>query len=110
MPVPDDFTAWLRLLETPGLGRAGARRLLAACGSPDAIFGAAAVTLRQIVGADVAAALARKPPGWVPPSAPGPIKAALRRSSASKVFSPACHCAAPSPPTGWTMMLVNEAA
>jgi len=64
VPVPDDFTAWLRLLETPGLGRAGARRLLAACGSPDAIFGAAAVTLRQIVGADVAAALARKPPGW----------------------------------------------
>jgi len=62
--VPEDFEAWLRLLETPGLGRGGGRRLLAACGSPEAVFAAAPVTLRQIVGADIAAAIARTPPRW----------------------------------------------
>ncbi|HOL36613.1 MAG TPA: DNA-processing protein DprA [Rubrivivax sp.] len=62
MTAPDDFEAWFRLLETPGLGRAGARRLLAACGSPEGVFGTAAAALRQIVGPEAAAALARQPP------------------------------------------------
>ena len=35
---PTELAAWLRLLLTPGLGRAGARRLLSACGSPEAVF------------------------------------------------------------------------
>jgi DNA processing protein len=30
--APDELSAWLRLLLTPGVGRTTARRLLAACG------------------------------------------------------------------------------
>ena len=33
----DELAAWLRLLETPGVGRDGARRLLATHGSPQAV-------------------------------------------------------------------------
>ena len=63
--LPDDeFTAWFRLLETPGLGRSSARALLAACGSPQAVFQTAPDTLRQIVGADITQALARPADGF----------------------------------------------
>jgi len=58
----EDFEAWFRLLETPGLGRGGARRLLAACGSPEGVLRAPAAALRQLVGAEVAAAIAKPPP------------------------------------------------
>jgi DNA processing protein len=34
----DDLAAWLRLLQTPGIGRESARKLLAAFGSPQAVF------------------------------------------------------------------------
>lgn len=64
MPAPEDFDAWFRLLETPGLGRAGIRRLLAACGSADNVLSAPTATLRQLVGADLAASLGRTPPHW----------------------------------------------
>jgi DNA processing protein len=64
VPVPDDFEAWFRLLETPGLGRGGARRLLASCGSPEAALNARPATLRTLVGADVAQALAGTPPDF----------------------------------------------
>jgi len=36
----DELAAWLRLLETPGVGRDGARRLLATYGSPQAVLAA----------------------------------------------------------------------
>ena len=36
--VADELAAWLRLLLTPGIGRAGARQLLAAFGTPQAVF------------------------------------------------------------------------
>jgi len=36
----DELAAWLQLLETPGLGRDGARRLLATHGSPQAVLAA----------------------------------------------------------------------
>lgn len=36
----DELAAWLRLTETPGIGRETARRLLAAFGSPQAVFDA----------------------------------------------------------------------
>ena len=63
--LPDDeFTAWFRLLETPGLGRSSARALLAACGSPQAVFQTAPDTLRQIVGADITQALAKPADGF----------------------------------------------
>lgn len=57
----DEFAAWFRLLETPGVGRERARRLLAGCGSPEAVFAAAPATLRELAGAAVAAALAQRP-------------------------------------------------
>jgi len=36
----DELAAWLQLLETPGVGRDGARRLLASHGSPQAVLAA----------------------------------------------------------------------
>ena len=61
MARPDDLASWLRLLRTPGVGRESARRLLAACGSPDAVFAARPATLRELVSAAIATALARLP-------------------------------------------------
>jgi DNA processing protein len=57
-----ELDAWLRLLRTPGIGRASARRLLAACGSPQAVFDASAAALRELVGAEAASALNEPPP------------------------------------------------
>ncbi len=57
----DEFAAWFRLLETPGIGRDAARRLLAACGSPDAVLRAPLPTLRALVGGAAAEALQREP-------------------------------------------------
>jgi DNA processing protein len=62
VPAPDDFDAWFRLLETPGVGRAAARRLLAACGSPEAVLRTLPATLRLIAGAEVADAIGRADP------------------------------------------------
>lgn len=53
----DELAAWLRLLETPEVGRACARRLLAAFGSPQAALAASASALREVITAEVAAAL-----------------------------------------------------
>jgi DNA processing protein len=57
----DDLDAWLRLLRTTGIGRASARRLLAACGSPQAVFNTPAAALRELVGAEAASALNEPP-------------------------------------------------
>ena len=62
----DEFAAWFRLLETPGVGRDAARRLLAACGSPDAVFAARPATLRQLVSGAVAEALQSEPETLAP--------------------------------------------
>jgi DNA processing protein len=53
----DDAAAWIRLLETPGVGRESARRLLAAFGSPAAVLAASSAARRQVVEATVAEAL-----------------------------------------------------
>ena len=53
----DDTAAWIRLLETPGVGRGSARRLLAAFGSPVAVLAASPSARRQVVDAAVAEAL-----------------------------------------------------
>lgn len=45
-----ELGAWLRLLETPGLGRQSARKLLAAFGSPEAAISAGASARRQVIG------------------------------------------------------------
>jgi len=46
----DELAAWLRLLETPGVGIDTARRLLSAFGSPQAVFEANAAALREVAG------------------------------------------------------------
>jgi DNA processing protein len=63
MARPEDLPAWLRLVRTQGVGRDSARRLLAACGSPEAVFEAKAATLRELVGPVAASALAQEPDG-----------------------------------------------
>ena len=60
----DELAVWLRLIETPGVGRESARRLLAEFGSPEAVLGASSEARRAIVGAPVASALAIEPPGF----------------------------------------------
>jgi DNA processing protein len=60
----DELAAWLRLIETRGVGRESVRRLLAEFGSPEAVLGASIEARRAIVGAPVAAALAIEPPGF----------------------------------------------
>jgi DNA processing protein len=60
--LADDFDAWFRLLEAPGLGREGARRLLAAFGSPDAVLAADEAAWREAAGGRCARALATEPP------------------------------------------------
>jgi DNA processing protein len=60
--LEQDFAAWFRLLETPGVGRDTARRLLAACGSPGAVLTAPTSTHAALAGTVVAQALKQAPP------------------------------------------------
>jgi DNA processing protein len=58
-----ELGCWLRLLETPGVGRETARQLLASFGSPEGVFDAPPAALRSVLaGSSLAAALARPPP------------------------------------------------
>lgn len=54
-----ELAAWLRLIETPGLGLDSARKLLAAFGPPQAIFDRSKAAWREVVPAPQAAALAQ---------------------------------------------------
>ncbi len=54
----DELGAWLRLLETPGVGRETARRLLAAFGSAEAVLAASTQARGAVAGAAAAGALA----------------------------------------------------
>ncbi|MEO5844778.1 MAG: DNA-protecting protein DprA, partial [Caldimonas sp.] len=54
----DELAAWVRLLETPGVGRDSARKLLAAFGSPQAALDASVSARNQVVPAAQAGALA----------------------------------------------------
>ena len=56
-----ELAAWLRLLETPQVGRESARRLLAAFGSPQAVLSATTEARSEVVGRVQAAALAAVP-------------------------------------------------
>jgi DNA processing protein len=47
----DELAAWLRLLESPGLGLETARRLLAAAGSPQQVFDRPATAWRTLLNA-----------------------------------------------------------
>lgn len=60
----DELAAWLRLLETPGIGRQRARRLLRAFGGPREIFEASPAAWREVLdGHKVCEALAQAPEG-----------------------------------------------
>ncbi len=59
MIARDELAAWLRLIETPGVGRESARRLLAALGSPQATVAASIAVRREVVGPAAAEALAK---------------------------------------------------
>jgi DNA processing protein len=67
-PVMDreEVAAWLRLLETPQVGRETARRLLAAFGSPDAALAASSAARREVVNAEAAKALEQEPEHFPP--------------------------------------------
>ncbi len=56
-----ELAAWLRLLETPGFGLGSARRLLAAAGSPEAVFEKPSATWRDVLGARAFAAFGQAP-------------------------------------------------
>jgi DNA processing protein len=62
----DDLSAWLRLQLTPGLGRSGARQLLATFGLPQAVFDGSAAQRRDCVGAELAGALESEPDKLAP--------------------------------------------
>jgi len=57
----DELAAWLRLLETPEVGRESARKLLTAFGSPQGVIDASIAARRDAAGAGPAEALARRP-------------------------------------------------
>ena len=57
----EEFDAWFRLLETPGLGREGIRRLLASFGSAESVLGASQASWQQVVGPQLAQALGSEP-------------------------------------------------
>jgi DNA processing protein len=57
----DELAAWVRLLETPGVGRESARRLLAAFGSAQSVFSASTAAHREVAGAGAATALGSLP-------------------------------------------------
>ena len=56
----DELAAWLRLGTTPGIGRATARKLLAALGSAERVLAADEPTLLSLTGRDVIRALKRR--------------------------------------------------
>jgi len=58
-----EIEAWLRLALTPDLGNIAARRLLAAFGLPEAVFGQPLDALHQVVSAVQAQALHSEPEG-----------------------------------------------
>ena len=67
----EEFSAWLRLLETPGVGRETARALLARFGSPEAVIGASTEARKAVVAPMPAAALAQIPAEFEPRLAAG---------------------------------------
>jgi DNA processing protein len=57
----EEFDAWFRLLESPGLGREGVRRLLASFGSAQSVLDESPAAWQQVVGPQRAQALATEP-------------------------------------------------
>ncbi len=84
-----ELSGWLRLTLTPGVGNEGARKLLAAFGLPDTIFGQSASALAQLVSQAQATAIRASPPGldalldstwdWLQGGSSGAADAPVRR-------------------------------
>ncbi|MFY7865628.1 DNA-processing protein DprA [Roseateles sp.] len=62
--TPDELAAWLRLLETPGIGLESARRLLSHFGSPQAVWESGAGSWQELLSPKQCAALRQAPPGF----------------------------------------------
>lgn len=60
----DELAPWLRLQLTAGIGNTSARKLLAAFGLPEQVFGQSPSALRQVVSEAQAQALLRAPDGF----------------------------------------------
>ena len=60
----EELGAWLRLLQTPGIGTETARKLLTAFGPPPAIWAQTPAAWTQVVGTRTAQAMATPPAGW----------------------------------------------
>ena len=60
----EELGAWLRLLQTPGVGPDTARKLLAALGPPQAIWAQTQAAWQQVAGTRVARAMAQHPEDW----------------------------------------------
>ncbi len=60
----DELSAWLRLLQSPQLGRESVRRLLVAFGSAQGVLDASSAQLREAAGSKAAEALAAPPDGF----------------------------------------------
>lgn len=58
----NELAAWLRLLQTPGIGQRSARKLLTAFGLPEAVLGQSEAALVHVVSPAQAQALLRPPP------------------------------------------------
>jgi DNA processing protein len=58
----EELADWLRLVLTPGIGNSTARRLLAAFGLPDAVFGQSPTALRQFLTEPQIKSLHSEPP------------------------------------------------
>ena len=59
-----ELGAWLRLLQTPGVGNATARKLLAAFGLPAEVFDQPPAALSSVVGPALAERLRSEPEDW----------------------------------------------
>jgi len=60
----DELAWWLRLLLTPGIGKASARKLLAAFGLPAEVFTQSVASLREVISATQTDALLYEPDGF----------------------------------------------
>lgn len=97
----EELRAWLRLVLTPRVGPGTARKLLAALGSPQAVFAAEADALLALVSKREATELGREPEGldaqldatlaWLsggPAAAPGLCTSGAARQSAMAAGAP----------------------
>lgn len=104
----DELYAWLRLALTPRVGPASARKLLAALGSPQAVFGAAPAALAALVAPREAKALQQEPEGlaaqfaltqaWLAEADPAPGAERALITLADPRYPPALLQAADPPP------------